>query len=73
VKTLAIWRRVKRYQSSTSSDVALRQSVGPCDQLYWKGFDKQGHPVLVWNAARHDGSEVSAERYDDDSGCSTAH
>jgi hypothetical protein len=31
------------------------------NELYWRSFDMQGHPVLVWNAARHDGSEISPE------------
>ena len=32
-------------------------------ELYWEGFDLEGNPVIVWNVARHDGSEVSPERY----------
>lgn len=37
------------------SDIAAR------NELYWRSYDLQDHPVLVWNAARHDGSEISAE------------
>jgi hypothetical protein len=36
------------------------------NELYWRGFNSQGHPILVWNAARHDASgkgSVNAERY----------
>ena len=37
------------------------------NELYWRGFNSAGHPVLVWNAARHNdpatGKPATAERY----------
>jgi hypothetical protein len=54
------WRRQRKEAADDGGDFA---DLVARRELLWCGQDKHGHPVLVWNAARHDGSQVSPERY----------
>ena len=53
------WRRHRQAEGGEMSQDDYSDLVKR-HELFWCGKDKHGHPILVWNAARHDGSVVSS-------------
>jgi len=52
------WRRQRQAEGADTSQDDFSDLVQR-RELFWGGKDKHDHPILVWNAARHDGSAVS--------------
>jgi hypothetical protein len=55
------WRGPYGVDTITEEDFS---DMAALNELYWRGFNNKGYPILVWNAARHNASGViPAERY----------